>query len=110
MYVLMNLNDYPLADFYDELIDSDHRPRPAARQCLPIDGACMLAGLVQRSFDVGQTYAQAGKGWYSDVWLAAACEVNATRILRRRALQRASTVDAAAARTRYFRARRPWCD
>ena len=46
MNALMNLNDYPLAGFYDELIDSDHRPRPAARQCLPIDGACMLAGLV----------------------------------------------------------------
>jgi hypothetical protein len=70
----------------------------------------MLAGLVQISFDVGQTYAQAGKRWYSDVWLAAACEVNVTRTLRRRALQHASTVDAAAARTRYFRARRPWCD
>ena len=70
----------------------------------------MLAGLVQISFDVGQTYAQAGKRWYSDVWLAAACEVNATRTLPGRALQHASTVDAAAARTRYFRARRPWCD
>ena len=32
MNALMNLNDYPLAGFYDELIDSDHRPRPAARQ------------------------------------------------------------------------------
>lgn len=70
----------------------------------------MLAGLVQLSFDVGQTYAQAGKRWYSDVWLAAACEVNATQTLPGRALQHASTVDAAAARTRYFRARRPWCD
>ena len=70
----------------------------------------MLAGLVQISFDVGQTWAQTEKGWYSDVWLAAACAVNATRTMRSRALQHASTVDAAAARTRYFRARRPWCD
>ena len=70
----------------------------------------MLAGSVQISFDVGQTCAQTEKGWYSDVWLAAACAVNATRTMRSRALQHASTVDAAAARTRYFRARRPWCD
>lgn len=70
----------------------------------------MLAGLVRISFDVGQTCAQTEKGWYSDVWLAAACAVNATRTMRSRALQHASTVDAAAARTRYFRARRPWCD
>ncbi len=70
----------------------------------------MRAGLVQVSFDVGQTCAQTEKGWYSDVWLAAACAVNATRTMPRRALQHVGTVDAAAARTRYFRARRPWCD
>ena len=70
----------------------------------------MRAELVQVSFDVGQTCAQTEKGWYSDVWLAAACAVNATRTMPRRALQHVGTVDAAAARTRYFRARRPWCD
>jgi len=70
----------------------------------------MLAGLVQVSFDLGQTPAQETKGWYSGVWLAAAGQVNVIRALLGPSLRRAGTVDAAAARTRYFRARRPWCD